>query len=144
MIKDFSVFHVSPGSHGGWIQHLGALHNGKGIPRGALDNQRHDKGCSWAPQHLKIWWDGSGLRPLQRVGLCEAGGDAQSLLLWHKLGSTDRRGAAAALEIGTSFSREVKMYLLYSHQLNTIQLRCKASFFHMLIILGAYGSMWFL
>lgn len=53
-------------------------------------------------------------------------------------------GAAAALEIGTSFSGEVKVCLSYSHQLNTIQLRYKASFFHVLIILGAFGIMWFL
>lgn len=52
-------------------------------------------------------------------------------------------GAAAALDIGMSFSREVKMCLSYSHQYNAIQLRCKTSFFHMLIILGAFGSMWF-
>lgn len=53
-------------------------------------------------------------------------------------------GAAAALEIGTSFSGEVKTSSSYSHQLNTIQLRYKASFFHVLIISGAFGSTWFL
>lgn len=33
--------------------------------------------------------------------------------------------------------------LFILQQLNTIQLRCKASFFRMLIILGAFGSVWF-
>lgn len=61
--------------------------------------EEHPKGCvgqlkAWTPQQLKIWWDGSGLRFLQGVGLCEAGRDAQSLLFWHELWSTARRSSS--------------------------------------------------